>query len=776
MTRKTSWKVAFLGAFVLGGTLLAADSPAPEGFKEEFDHLRGMLQHRDYSGVEKEFGPLLARAEKEFGADSLQVSNVLNVLVTARRRAGRTGVAGTRDLAERAVKIKEKAYGRDDPRVVFTLNGLASVDYANGAYLRAKPLYERVIHILESSPESNPIAVSKARNNFANVRKELGDLAGARRDYEQILNVREEHLDPDDPLIARVLNNLGVLLTTLGDHRDAREKLGRALVIREKAFDEDDPRVGESLHNLANVLAEIGETAEARRLYERAGRIYEESLGAKSIDLAANLTNLAYLLTDEGEYDAALPLYERALDIMIANGPDHPDVAYNLIHLAELHRKRAEPDLAEPLFRRALVIREHVYGPDHPEVAENLLGLALVLRQEGNLQEALEMALRAERIGREHVRLTARSLEERGALRYAAVRASGQDLILSLITDDPRLGERPDVLDAVVRSRAIILDEMGERNRILSDSSDPELARLVHTLEVARTMYSNVAVRGPDPEHPERYRTECEDALARRQRAEKQLAEKSSTFRKDLSRSTVSLDDVRAGLPAGSASVSFIRFDRLIADGERAKSADESVAWYMAFVLRSGEERPRVVALGNAARVEELVSHWGEAVRKGRPVGSGTAKAAEASYRAAGDDLRRAIWDPVSKHLERVRLVFVIPDGALNLVSLAALPVSGSAYLVETGPMVQLMSAERDLVTMGRGKATGRGLLALGAPAFDDTSPFSSVTTAPRRETAVSKTVSAVRSFRGARSACGGFQSLRFRHGTGSERSGWTVA
>jgi CHAT domain-containing protein len=60
--------------------------------------------------------------------------------------------------------------------------------------------------------------------------------------------------------------------------------------------------------------------------------------------------------------------------------------------------------------------------------------------------------------------------------------------------------------------------------------------------------------------------------------------------------------------------------------------------------------------------------------------------------------------------------VFIVPDGALNLVSFAALPM-GSRYLLEAGPAIHYLSAERDLVR--KDPMSGHGLLALGGPAFD---------------------------------------------------------
>ena len=90
--------------------------------------------------------------------------------------------------------------------------------------------------------------------------------------------------------------------------------------------------------------------------------------------------------------------------------------------------------------------------------------------------------------------------------------------------------------------------------------------------------------------------------------------------------------------------------------------------------------------------------------------------------------------------------MFVVGDGPLHLVSFAALPAATSQYLVETGPSV-LPFGGTGPGSSGAAGPAGAGLLALGGPAFDDSSP--ALTT--------SRTA-----FRGTRSACGDFQSMRF--------------
>ena len=97
---------------------------------------------------------------------------------------------------------------------------------------------------------------------------------------------------------------------------------------------------------------------------------------------------------------------------------------------------------------------------------------------------AIEMALDAERIGREHLRLIGRTLPERDALMYATMRPVGLDLALTLMARRPH--ETPvstaAVWDAVVRSRAVVLDEMASRRRTLHPDASPELAASIETL------------------------------------------------------------------------------------------------------------------------------------------------------------------------------------------------------------------------------------------------------------------------------------------------------
>jgi CHAT domain-containing protein len=185
---------------------------------------------------------------------------------------------------------------------------------------------------------------------------------------------------------------------------------------------------------------------------------------------------------------------------------------------------------------------------------------------------------------------------------------------------------------------------------------------------------------------------------------------------------------------------------------------------YLAFVLRAGAA-PVAVPLGPAQPIDDLGAQW----RRDIVVGAldGPDAAADAALRASGASLRRRIWNPVEPHLRDVGRVFVVPDGALNLVPLGALPVGKSSYLLETGPVIHYLSAERDLAATGADvAATGTGLLAIGGPAFDDATQSAARVTTSRasgspRQVARAPTPPTTL-FRGELSACANVQSLQF--------------
>ncbi len=258
---------------------------------------------------------------------------------------------------------------------------------------------------------------------------------------------------------------------------------------------------------------------------------------------------------------------------------------------------------------------------------------------------------------------------------------------------------------------------------------------------------------------------------------------------------------MRAALPADSALISFVRYERTIvappsvaagaASGPALARRMRTSPSYLAFVLRPASE-PIAVPLGRADTIEALIAQWRSEALKAVTAApdASSAAATERAFRTIGVSLRRRIWDPMQPHMAAVTRVYVVPDGAINLVPFAALPVGRTQYLLERDPVIHYLSSERDLVTAGERRArTGNGLLALGGPAFADGSSFAALApratgqSAGRAATASASTPAVVPSplvppagLRSPRSGCGSFQSMRFAPLPSAEREANDVA
>jgi len=713
----------------------------------------------NYAGARPLYERALAIREKALGPEHPDVIRSLNMVAVVLRNMA--DYAGARPLFERALAIREKALGPEHPDVAGSLNSLAVLLRNMGDYDGAKPFSERALAIQEKSlgPEHPAVAVSL--EILATLRHATGDYAGAKPLFERALAITEKNLGPEHSNVAGTLGNLAILLKDMGDYAGARPLYERALTIFEKVLGPEHPVVARNLNNFAVLLKDIGDYAGARPLLERALAINEKALGLDHPDLAYNLNKLALLSRNKGDYAGARSLHERALALREkALGPDNPWVAESLNNLASLLRDTGDYARARPLYERVIAIREKALGHEHPLVAQTLNDFAMLLSESGGAVGALEAALRAEQIGRDHLHLTVRTLPERLALRYASVRAAGLNLALSIMAEsDHELSKtRSQVWEALLRSRALILDEMAGRHRTVAEAT--QITRLAQALTSAYQRLANLTVRGPGNELPEQHRKLLDEARKEKEQAEQALAEKSITFRQEQTRNQLGFAQVAAALSPGSALVAFAHYDHYEAARKKPTSPTPS---YLAFALRSGEKEPTVVPLGTAKEIETLVTRWSEEAAKGIIISGRSPKQTEVAYRKAGETLRRKIWDPIAKHLLKTTRVFVVPDGALNLVNLAALPNGQADYLVETGPLIHYLSAERDLVPSEAAGIKGEGLLVLGGPAFDETTLFAALNSKNPKSVVSSEALAmASPKYRGERSNCGDFQSMRF--------------
>jgi CHAT domain-containing protein/Tfp pilus assembly protein PilF len=691
----------------------------------------------DLEGAAATFRRVVEIRETALGPDHPEVAKALSNLGAALMQKG--DFAAARGLYERALAIQDKT-APGSVAIGNTLHNLGNLLERAGDYEAALDYNQRALKIREANHGPDHRDVAQSLNNIGNVLVAMGEYVGARQAYERALRTTEKLYGGDHSESYEILVNIASVLQAMGDYEAAEPLFDQALATQERDRP-DSVEIGNTLNNLANLHLALGEWATARQLHERAMAVRVKAPGPAHPFYGQSLNNLAEALIAEGNDTAARPLVEQALAIYRkALDPDHPWTAGSLTLLGGIARRAGETGNALAVFRESLAMRRRSLGPRHPLVGLSLMSIAEVNASIGKTEEALGQALEAEEIGRDHLRLTMEAIGERQALAYAAARTAGIDLALDLVAREPRPERVRRVWDALIRSRAVVFDEMARRHQALYSSSDPGIQKLLQARTMAGARLANLTLRGPGEDPPDRYRARLDEMRRSKEEADRTLAERSAHFRTEVARAHIGWPQVADALPRDAAVVAFAVYHPPPPSGRRD---DAPAARYLAFVARGDNRSPVAVPIGAAGEIEARVLQWQEEAGHGAIRAGRSARESEQAYRAAGVALRRAVWDPIVPRLKGSRRVFVVPDGVLHLVNFAALP-DGDRYLIENDPNVHLLSAERDLVASG-GAGAGAGILAVGGPAFD-ASPGS-------RGPSV---------FRGGQSDCGDFRALRF--------------
>lgn len=749
----------------------------------------------------------LAIRERLRGPDDPGVAAMLQVLgeVMVDRNDLRQAVT----VFERALAILEKTLGPGDPRVAGILIDLS---YQQSTMDASKRMAERALAIAERATGPDSLLTADSLTALGSFLSDLGSFQEGRTVLERALGIYEKILRPDHPRIAACLQTIGYLFIGANDFRSARPPVERAIAIMERT--EPDSKTMASLVDREGVvLAETGDLPGAIEAFRRSAAMMTRFYGPASLDAAMTrnrlgiallmsgefivarqemeralatitavagpddvnaiyvMNNLGFLLVNMGEYAAARPLLERAYSKAAqVFGRDTPDYAELGSSLGDLELMSGSLPRARTLYEQARAIFLKRFGPDHPSAGRIQLSLGRVDLLAGRPSAALAKALLCERIARAAFLATARSLTEKEALRYEAIRVSGLDLAFTALAARPESSRSSHEVrlawDALIRSRSMVLDEIIARHRRASESID--LAKPVRRLNDVRDRLAKLIARGPSPGAAGDYPAQLRAAQAEEEAAERAVAVVSSSYREIQEMEAVDLSAVRRALPEKTALVGYVVYSQMARPattrgtvlprgdvGPRDLHA-RGQAHYAALVLGTGSVEPVFVPLGLAAPIEAAVRAWRDAAAARQDPLARADGAAELAYRAAAEPLRRLVWDPVLPALRGARQVFIAPDGALSLVSFGSLPAAAGRYLVESGPIVHELSEEKDAVV--RRRDPGLGLLALGGPDFD---------AAPGVATATRSGVGAgaadrLAAYRGPLATCSDLRTMRF--------------
>lgn len=645
--------------------------------------------------LQREALATLARAGPRFRAD---VATVLGNLGLLYKRRGDIARAKAHLLRAIDTHLQVHPLERGDARIPLT--NLIGLLLQHGPEALADEMIDLLLRIggerIGAAQQATAIALLElAEGAFA--RFQLGI---AERVATRALAILEQSAGAAAPPTLRALQLLANVHGAKGNTDSAEQGLARALA-----------GSGLTPAKTAELLIDYGKTLRARGpsaaaaaigIFERAIALLRQAPSLDRPRLASALGNLALARFDRDEAARAQALYEEALALGPPRtlGGAYPWLLYSQ---ALLHYHLGAHDPARRGMQRAIALWSRSLGARHPFVATAHDNLALVQWSSGRraaAQRSFDTAAQLEAgtlqrlllVGSERQRLeTARDqwgdLFKRvsfcfdGGARGAAARSAAQLL----------LQRKGAVLDAMAGTQARLRDQLDAAAR----------QRLDRLAEVQRQLGDaalSSQLLGGGGAAAERAGLEREEA-----QLQSELSHAGALGVGALL--PVTLEQVRAALPAGASLVEILRWSRF-----EPQRSGRGIPWrgtrYAAMVLRAKGE-PRWFDLGDAQAIDGETQALLALLRD--------ADSDSDAVRAASQALHAQLIGPFERLLTGSELLLIAPDGGLNLLPFGVL---GAPMLAERFTVCHLGSG-RDLVRQAAQAPASGAVLAFVDPDFD---------------------------------------------------------
>jgi CHAT domain-containing protein/tetratricopeptide (TPR) repeat protein len=255
------------------------------------------------------------------------------------------------------------------------LNNIGLTYHRMGALANAMENYEKAIPLRRT--ENDQQGEFNVRNNIGGIYDVSGEPVKALEQYQATLKVWQE-IDSrgglrDRDQLGTNFNNVGEALNKLGRWQEARDHYQEAF----KIFDKSGNGRGQAavLDNLGQLYQDLGDTELALDHYRKALTLLQGKF--KNAELEANvLSHIGTVSMSQNDLDVALQNFQRALELR----QNDRGKAYAMLNIGAVYALKKTPQQALPAYRDALqLIRK----------AKDQRGEALVLYKTGEVEEML---------------------------------------------------------------------------------------------------------------------------------------------------------------------------------------------------------------------------------------------------------------------------------------------------------------------------------------------------------------------------------------------------
>ena len=320
----------------------------------------------------------------------LAAAGILIVVALGAGLAARTIEA---QRAERAAAEAERAAAESEAATEF----LASLFFSANPYspdaatteTTARDLLDLGAERLPTELADQPRVQARLSEQIAEIYLDLNLPEAARPLLEQAAAARGR-LPEDLQALTGNMFFQGRLAAELGELDRSVDLLGKAVEMARQAYGEDSWVVALPLHEVGRNLGKLRRWEEAQAALEQVLAIREAQDPPDAPGLGAVHSELGVVIASRGDLGAASHHQQRAYELFRqAYGDRHPETNAVRGRLASLDFARRDYAAAAAARREVLALNRPVFG-DHPRIAGDFVKLGDALRENGELDAAVE--------------------------------------------------------------------------------------------------------------------------------------------------------------------------------------------------------------------------------------------------------------------------------------------------------------------------------------------------------------------------------------------------
>ncbi len=325
---------------------------------------------------------------------------------------GHLGLFSTaQGLLSRAVDIRQRVLGSENPDTLLSMNNLANCLSDQGKFAEGDKFYQEVIQGSRSARGPARRTMIMAMNNYALNLIDEGHLPEGEKMQREVVEDETRTLGPEHPDTLTSTSNIGVTMRRQEHFSDAEKIDRQVLEARRRVLGADHPDTLRSAANLAlDLQSQPHREAEAEQLLQPTLDAQKRILGPAHLDTLESMNILAALLGQQGKPAEQEALFREIVETERRSlGPEHPKTLRSMNNLGVVLENEGKDTEAAAQFREVFEMQRRLRGPEHSYTLNAMTNLAGALH---NVKQYAE----AEKLGRAALEIERRKLGDQNSL------------------------------------------------------------------------------------------------------------------------------------------------------------------------------------------------------------------------------------------------------------------------------------------------------------------------------------------------------------------------